>query len=726
MSKSLVDIKDNKLVYNTNIGIFDNFKDKNKQIKVVSIIGKARTGKSTFLNCLISYWKDDSETIFKMGDTQEHCTHGIDMYYLQNQNIILLDFQGIFVGDSSNDSKLLLLAYLSSDIIIFNEVKMLNNGTLSQFAPMLAFINDMKDKNNTLNPMLIFRIGDVSLDLEPSSNMLQMLASENDQFQSIRECIIQLFEDKYAIHTNMLDRKEIKMMNDGKFNELLKIEENGFFAAISKINNYLEGGVPNKSINTFISDLLKNIKCINDSKKIDFKKLDVVQNLAQNEIKSHILKLDKSIYIPIIVDGTTENYKNITSRRIELNRIIEELKTKFKAIPKTIRDEEIKAVKEEISKIIDIAEAENEKKANELLNTNIKTVLFHPIPFSLSITFDDLDKLNFDTLIKPFTDKLDIITDKSQHIHSIAIDPFDKWKVQIIKNIKNRYKIDLCSTITITDYYEKICSDFNTSFLSTLDEKIKTLVYDRQCYEPYDNIIKVLDTEYINELNTILKSKYLDTEIVQYEILKQYKFTCALPIENGNCDIKEEILNYYTVNKTYNIEFQNIYNKYSKQFTDNIKTNCIEIIASYRNERLTELGYISIQPVSIDVIITTNPKTQFITFAFGAKKELMTQQYYENNLEQVLLRTCKKCFDKDYIYNEDEPQFAGWLKFLKDITDIKVYSADVKLYQMDFEFYKKMFATDYVKLAKLEIFENKFKKELIRGGYKEVIKAIKQ
>jgi hypothetical protein len=725
MSTSLVDIKDNKLVYNANVDNIIEFIDKNKHIKVVSIIGKARTGKSTFLNCLITYWDTDAKSIFEMGDTQEHCTRGIDMYYLQKKGIILLDFQGIFVGDSSNDSKLLLLAYLSSDVIIFNEVKMLNNGTLSQFQPMLAFINDMKDKNNTLNPKLIFRIGDVSLDLEPIANMRQMLETEQDQFQATRECIVQLFDEPYAINTNILDRKEIKMMNDGKFNELLAIDENGFNTAIIKINEYLEASIVNKTINSFISDLLKNIKCINGNKKIDFKKLDVVQNLAKNEIMEYIDKLDTTIYTPIIVDGNTESYKNIISRRLDLSKIIKELETEFKAIPKTIRDERIKALKDKINKIIDIAEAENEKKANELLNMNIKNVLFQQVPFTLGITFDDLDKLNFDTWIKPFTDKLDIISENSNKIHSIAVESFNKWKTQVIKNIKQSYKKACADTVSVINYYDTLCNDFNTSFVNNLDEKIKSLVYEKTCYETYDNIINVLDTDYLDNINTILKSKYLDTEILHYQVLKNFKFTCSLPIENSSCVIKEEIINNITVNKIYNVEFQNIYNKYSQKLTNDIKQSCIEIIATYRNERLTEMGYIKIDSVSNDTLINTNRKTQFITFTFGTKKEIMTQQYYENNLEQVLLRTCKKCFDKDYIYNEDEPLFAGWLKFLKDITDIKVFSADVKLYQMDFEFYRKMFTGDYIKLAKLEIFENKFKKELILGGKKEFIKVKK-
>jgi deoxyribodipyrimidine photo-lyase len=45
------------------------------------------------------------------------------------------------------------------------------------------------------------------------------------------------------------------------------------------------------------------------------------QNLSKNEIMEYIEKLDTSIYATIIVDGTTETYKNITSRKLELSKM---------------------------------------------------------------------------------------------------------------------------------------------------------------------------------------------------------------------------------------------------------------------------------------------------------------------------------------------------------------------------------------------------------------------
>ena len=120
MSQSLIDIEDNKLIINSKITTSNELYD--TKIKVVSIIGRARGGKSTFLNCLLTYLEGENQNIFHMAKGDKHCTNGIDMYYLKERNIVMLDFQGIWVRNSANDSKLLLLAYLSSDVIISSSV----------------------------------------------------------------------------------------------------------------------------------------------------------------------------------------------------------------------------------------------------------------------------------------------------------------------------------------------------------------------------------------------------------------------------------------------------------------------------------------------------------------------------------------------------------------------------------------------------------------------------
>jgi len=91
----------------------------------------------------------------------------------------------------------------------------------------------------------------------------------------------------------------------------------------------------------------------------------------------------------------------------------------------------------------------------------------------------------------------------------------------------------------------------------------------------------------------------------------------------------------------------------------------------------------------------------------------MTEEYYKLTLEPILLRTCEKLYEKGYIYNETIPELNGWKKFLKDITNI-IITTDYKLYAISFNYYRGHFTSDYKRLAMLDIFEHRFKKELIK------------
>jgi hypothetical protein len=754
MAQSLIDIKDNKLVFNPKVS-FASFattpesKDKinkiedinniEKQIKVISIIGKARTGKSTFLNCLLTYWKSDTQNIFTMSSSGKHCTNGIDIYNISEEGIILLDFQGIYLGDSSNDPKLLLLAYLLSDVIIFNEVKMLSNITLQQFEPMLSFINYLKGKTTSeldnFNPKLIFRISDMSLDIEPTSNMQDMLKEEDDQFQAIRECINDLFDTPYAVCTKNLDRGELDLLKKNQFKEVLDSTENGFDDAISKINDYLECCESRKTISIFLEDLPKILKNINEEKAIDFKKLDIVKSIGENEILKWVLSLGNDIYTDIPVDGTSETYKNVIKRQEEMEKIVKDLDKTFKSIPKTIRDEHSSILRKKIIEKIDKAIQGNKTMAEKLMSDLLEKHLLKPTKFNLNIHFKNIEEIVFDNWIKPFIDRLELIREQGKHIHNVALLPFCKWKLQVVKDIKQKFDEEYKEVSEIIDLYKnKLCGLVET-FDNSIDENINEIVKNNDITSPYDTILSKIQTEQYEMIDNVLKSSK------NYNNVKNYSFnTVKLPdVYNGGCKMKIDFVNYYTlVQGQNNHDFQNLYNIFTKKIKDILDTKGIELIAKYRNIKLTEMGYlplciivnqVNVYPRTISI---NNPKTQFINFIFnlvgvnnyypdGARKletsyitNYMTADYYKQSLEPILLRTCNRLYEKGYLYDANEPELNGWLKFLKDITDIEVLAPDVKVFNMSFDFYRNTFKNDYKKLAMLEIFENRFKKELIR------------
>ena len=150
--KKLIQIKGNKLI----LDAFDIPCD--TSITVLSIVGTARTGKSTLLNMIGSYLLKKNTKIFNIDDTDEHCTVGVDMYYFETEKLVLLDCQGLKLDDSSNDPKLLLIIYLISDCIIYNQRSILNNDIFETLQPLATFINYIE--NITYKPKLIFRILD--------------------------------------------------------------------------------------------------------------------------------------------------------------------------------------------------------------------------------------------------------------------------------------------------------------------------------------------------------------------------------------------------------------------------------------------------------------------------------------------------------------------------------------------------------------------------------------
>ena len=83
----------------------------------------------------------------------------------------------------------------------------------------------------------------------------------------------------------------------------------------------------------------------------------------------------------------------------------------------------------------------------------------------------------------------------------------------------------------------------------------------------------------------------------------------------------------------------------------------------------------------------------------------ITEDYCKLTLEPILVRTCEHLARKDYVYDETVPKLNGWLKFIKDITDIKIPQHGIKVYVISFNFYRNMHKDDYKKLALLEIFE---------------------
>jgi len=698
---SLITIKDNQLYYN----LKNTTNDVSSPVKIISVIGKARTGKSTLMNLLISKWSNTNTTVFKMSDSGDHCTNGVDYYYIKELNIILLDFQGIYLGDSSQDSKLLLLAYLLSDVIIFNENKMLSNNTLSQFEPMLSFIQYMnKDDFKKTNPKLIFRITDVNLNIDPTTNMHQMLTHQDDQFQSIRDCINELFDEPFAINTNNLDRSEFKLLKKEDFLGILNESDNGFDNAITKINDYLSCCNPHRTYGSFLNDIRLITTYINKEKKIDFKKLDVVLNLANSEILDYIIKIDNSLYSEILVDGTQRLYTdNLVSRIKNRDKIIKDIYKKFNSVPKNIVDSQLPKFTDKVNPLIQKATEQNLEMANNKMKNIIKG--YFPVnPYKMTFTFGET--VSYKKWIKELEDIFEKITKSSSGFFVDVLQQYEENNNKILNLIKVKYDGENAKIDIINNLYEtickKYCAEVDKNILEMIDDKFEIDTHDTldEYYHGFiDSAKKHLEEQLLNKTNKDNKTNY---------------FNVILTTENlMNDNIDDTVINFNntTLNKC-SLTLVLMCNEYQEKLIKIIeshKDKMFNHLSEKRENILTALkSSMNDKTKNINEIIQNNPQFNFVQFVLHNKNYIMTQKYFDQTLKTDFTEITEICSTEGY-QND-------WKKFMKEITNIKIQDK-TKVFVIDFNDYKQKCSDNYRKTILMELFELEFKKYYARNKF---------
>lgn len=332
--------------------------------RVVSILGKARMGKSSFLNCLAYQITKENKKIFTTKGTFEHVTKGVDFYHIPKHNLILLDTQGLDHEDSSHDPILLLFVYLISDVIIFNGTQQLQNDTLKLLEPICAFMHSV-DLEDIVKPHLFFRIANafpVVID-DPHKSLDTINITYNDQYQSIRDSIKLLFQDDIDIvATDHLGKSSTAYIDAGTYKPLLENEENGFAAAIEKILNSLEK--PSEKKNQYLTKLPEVIKQINNNEKINISKLDVVALTTSNEILQWLQAVDQSDFGVIEVDGLQKTFiERVEPRKTKKKVILTGFTKRFKSVPEKIKETYYTELSRKLSSPIDTAIHESETKA---------------------------------------------------------------------------------------------------------------------------------------------------------------------------------------------------------------------------------------------------------------------------------------------------------------------------------------------------------------------------
>ena len=156
-----------------------------KNISIISLVGKYRTGKSFLLNRVLLNIQSSG---FGVGPTFKACTKGIwiwsdpimikNKYCKEKFPCFLIDTEGLGAYDEeiNHDSKIFLIAVLISSLFIYNSVGYIDENTINNLSFVLNLSKTIKLKNNSNEeneeelaeyfPSLLWLLRDFSLKLE--------------------------------------------------------------------------------------------------------------------------------------------------------------------------------------------------------------------------------------------------------------------------------------------------------------------------------------------------------------------------------------------------------------------------------------------------------------------------------------------------------------------------------------------------------------------------------
>jgi len=469
----------------------------NTPVKIISIIGKARMGKSSFLNALVSKYRQENYNIFTTQQGIEHCTLGIDYCYIPEKNIMILDSQGLAHGDARHDPALLLFIYLVSNVVVFNDSRMLQNEALRLIEPICTFTQYI-DLDTYEKPSLVFRISDGDEIKDAKQNLMNAMAHHEDQYNSIRESIENVFASPLTLLTTDTPSKEERIfLASHEYLELLSRKDNLFDTAITDIMNIVDGLEIRQDIVAKIPDFVDSI---NNNEQIKIEKLDIVSLTHNNDILQWLNKVPAELKTDIKVDGTQATYEqNVVTRQAAVKKLKTEFTKKFKAVSDTIKKPHKAALDSQLDTPIEKAKADCERLAMNILKTNDLTFLEKDLPLG---NVPDAG-----------------ITKDNSVLLQTHLGPYQRF-------------LKACASVyePIRTAYEKWVSDINSEMLKGVEKARKNAAAQREKVEDYANellgsfddwvtekIAMMEDTKILLETNSSLMTIWRKQRIVELE-----------------------------------------------------------------------------------------------------------------------------------------------------------------------------------------------------------------
>ena len=441
-------------------------KTENKQIGIVSLVGKYRTGKSFLLNRVLIEKK--SLKGFDVGPTIRPCTKGIWLWssplMITNKNsqntfpAYLIDTEGLGAYDEeiNHDSKIFLIAILISSLFIYNSFGTIDEVALNNLSLILNLSKSLKLRNN--------------------SNVLNSKESDDKEMAKYFPSLLWLLRD-FALK---LEDSDGNVITAKQYLENALMEQKGHRQSIEEKN------LVRKMIKTYFIErdcfpLVRPVENEND--------LQNLMNLPENKIRPEFIKqsamLRNKIYMKI-------KPKTFNGKILSGPMLVDLLESVVNAINE--------------GAIPVIENSWNYIASNELLkgireNTEyFKKVIMEYQKENLTRPdfFNDLQKYS-QTLIEEIINKFKEENEKrfediNEYVHKLKLSlnhEFKKLNEENITLIKDKYILDL-------------------------DKEIDVLLKDNE---------KLTQTNYINFISTLLQIKYkLDTTIPSFSLKDQISY----------------------------------------------------------------------------------------------------------------------------------------------------------------------------------------------------------
>ncbi len=512
-----------------------------EEIVVVSIVGKARTGKSYLMNLLLNSNNNQIKNKgFKIGSSINSCTRGIWLWNTPKEKpnskskILFIDSEGtnsVDISTKTYDSKIFALIVLISSLFIYNTNGNIDEKSISELALAAHLSNSIAtnakiDKDvliEELAPKFIWTLRDFTLDkVDPETNeeissneylelcLRNKISGKNSNENNIiRQNIIKYFKERECItlprpaddeeNLQNLDKIPFNQLKPNFRKEFLILKEKVYESSKPKIINRkrINGPILADLLIAFVdsinSGIVPNINTAWDN--IILNDIEDFYNQSLKYFKQNVNKCNNVRNLYKLKFNSIMNYQNVLIQNKEildnerykgkydkfLNDLEKEINIQMKNKEKDLKKENIKLVKE----AIDVKE--------KLLDSNM---------FKETYKKDN----NYEDLIKDYSNFLNAGKEKDK----IS----DKETLNII------FKNDLKQTKDILYYLiTQKKSEFN-KIKSSVDKEIRTnnFIIENNNVEPIIELNKTLE----QQLNLLNKDKIRKDKEIE-ELVEKYK-----------------------------------------------------------------------------------------------------------------------------------------------------------------------------------------------------------